>query len=132
MGKKDPDAGGVYSDCWHIPGGGVDEGETLEQALKREVQEEVSIDLSPYQIIPVPFIGSGVAEKTLTTREVVSCRMEFHRFEVHIDKDAGAMMLHPTDDLVEIRWFSREELPGVKQIPGGKEFFQQAGYITKD
>lgn len=22
MGKKDPTKGGVYSDCWHIPGGG--------------------------------------------------------------------------------------------------------------
>jgi 8-oxo-dGTP pyrophosphatase MutT (NUDIX family) len=28
MGQKDPNKGGVYSDYWHIPGGGVDNGET--------------------------------------------------------------------------------------------------------
>jgi 8-oxo-dGTP pyrophosphatase MutT (NUDIX family) len=27
MGKKESDGGGVYADCWHIPGGGIDEGE---------------------------------------------------------------------------------------------------------
>jgi len=56
MGKKNPAKGGVYPDCWHIPGGGVEEKETLEQALKREVQEEVGINISPYRIAPVAFI----------------------------------------------------------------------------
>jgi hypothetical protein len=34
-------------------------------------------------------------------------------------------------DLVEIRWFSPEELPSAKQIPGGKEYFQKIGLIPK-
>ena|SRR3989344_2356669 len=131
MGKKDPSKGGVYSDCWHILGGGVDEGETFEHALKREVQEEVGIDISPYRIVPVPFVDSGTAEKILKeTGEKVLCTMEFNRFEVHIDdKNAEEINLRPTDDLVEMRWFSKEDLPKVKQIPGGIEFFKRAGYI---
>ena len=130
MGKKDPTKGGVYSDCWHIPGGGVDEGESFEQALKREVMEEVGIDISKYKVVPIPFIGHGAAERKLETGEIVLAKMEFNRFEVCInDKNAEEIDLHLSDDLVEIKWFSKEELPDVKQIPGGKEFFQQAGYI---
>jgi len=130
MGKKDPAKGGVYSDCWHIPGGGIDEGEILEQALKREVLEETGIDISPYTIKLIPFIGSGLTEKTLKTGEKVMCQMEFNRFEVSItDKKADEISLYPTDDLVEIKWFSMEELPNIKHIPGGLDFLKEAGYI---
>ena len=132
MGKKDPAKGGVYSGCWHIPGGGVDEGETFEQTLKREVMEEVGIDISSYSAKRILIPNSGTSEKTLKTGERVLCHMDFNYFEVHIDdKNADEIELHPTDDLVEVKWFSKKELTGVKQIPGGKEFFQQAGYMEK-
>jgi len=133
MGKKDPKKGGVYPNAWHIPGGGVDEGETMEQALAREIREEVGIDITKYRIIKVPLIGAGVSEKTLKdTGEKVLCHMEFNRFEVHIDdKNADEIELHLDDDLIEAKWFSKEELPTVQQIPGGKEFFEQMGYMAK-
>ncbi len=131
MGKKDPQKGGVYSDSWHIPGGGIDEGETMEQAVTREVLEEVGIDITNYRKIQISTVGEGVAEKILEDiGEKVLCKMEFNRFEVHIDdKNADDIELHLDDDLIEARWFSKEELVNVKQIPGGKEFFEQMGYI---
>ncbi len=132
MGKKDPKKGGVYPDAWHIPGGGIDEGETIEQALAREVLEEVGINISPYPLKRVELIGSGTSEKTLDTGEKVICEMEFNRFEIHInDKEADKIELHLNDDLVETKWFSKDELPNVKQIPGGKEFFEKMSYMSK-
>ena len=132
MGKKDPSRGGVYSDCWHLPGGGVDEGETMEQALVREVKQEVGIDISQSKLTLLPYVGNGTAEKILKeTSEKVLCHMEFNRFEVRLDKPADLIELHLDDDLIEARWFSKGELPDVKQIPGGREFFIEMGYIGK-
>lgn len=132
MGLKDPSKGGVYPDVWHIPGGGVDENESLTDAAIREGSEEVGIDLTAEELIASPFIGHGETVKTLPTGEKVWCIMTFNRFEVHINKPSAEIVLHPNDDLTELRWFDEDELLAAKQVPGGKEFFIEAGYIKTE
>jgi putative (di)nucleoside polyphosphate hydrolase len=39
------------SGAWQFPQGGVDEGETLAEALIRELREEISLGPSAYQIL---------------------------------------------------------------------------------
>ncbi len=129
MGLKDPSKGGVYADLWHLPGGGLDEGESLEDGLYRELQEEVGLDIKGARIVRVESVGAGSAEKTLKDGERVLCHMEFNRFEVHLDTNADETKVFPSSDLVELRWFTPEELKTVNQIPGGKEFFEAMGYI---
>ena len=36
---------GNYKDWWEFPGGKIEEGESPEEALKREIREELDIDL---------------------------------------------------------------------------------------
>ena len=57
--------GGVYEDLWVVPGGGIDEGESKVDATKREILEEVGIDISDARIEPVELVQTGIAEKTL-------------------------------------------------------------------
>jgi 8-oxo-dGTP diphosphatase len=38
---------------WSLPGGAVELGETLEQAIVREMREETSLDVQPQQVVQV-------------------------------------------------------------------------------
>jgi 8-oxo-dGTP pyrophosphatase MutT (NUDIX family) len=45
------------TDTWSFPGGGVDEGETPEEAIVREFKEEVNLDVSIFSIGDEPVWG---------------------------------------------------------------------------
>jgi 8-oxo-dGTP pyrophosphatase MutT (NUDIX family) len=129
MGRKDPTKGGVYPNAWHIPGGGIDGGESLEQAAKREALEEAGIDLTNEPVKLLPFVGRGESPKTLSSGERIWCNMIFNRFEARLSKPSTDITVVPNDDLVELRWFNERELEDVELVPGGREFFIEAGYI---
>jgi len=40
-----------WGDCWHIPGGHVEIGETSEQAIKRETREETGLEIDDIEFI---------------------------------------------------------------------------------
>lgn len=131
QGKKDPKNGGVYSDCWHIPGGGVEKGETDKSALIREIKEETGIDISNYEIELVDDKGKGESEKILKeTKEKVLCKMDFIVYKVAIkDKLAEDIPVLLADDLKEFAWRNIDELKKFKLTPPSQELFKRLGYI---
>jgi len=128
MGMKDPKDGGVYADCWHIPGGGVDEGETKEQALRREILEEVGVDIASCKVALVDDQGTGETEKTLKdTGEEVFCKMQFNVYRVDIDQNADKIKTELSDDLVKLAWVDLTDLNNYKLTPPSVALFKRLG-----
>src|SRR5205807_3982862 len=52
-----------YVSGWDLPGGGVDFGGTMEQAMRRELKEEGDIDLSGEAVLDGIFLKSHVSRR---------------------------------------------------------------------
>ena len=130
QGMKNPKNGGVYLDCWHIPGGGVDENEDHLSALVREIKEETGITISASSAILVDDKGIGESEKVLKeTDEKVLCKMKFYVYKITLTTNAAETAISLDDDLVKFRWSNLSDLDNLKLTPPSIDLFHRLGYI---
>ena len=85
----------TYRADWYMPGGGVDRGETLEQAARREAHEEVGAVLGPLELQGV---YSNFWNRRTDHVAVFTCT----DFSVSEDHDW---------EIAELRWFPLDDLP---------------------
>jgi ADP-ribose pyrophosphatase YjhB (NUDIX family) len=91
---------GPYPDTWQFPGGGINlEEESIIDAVKREVKEETNLDIA--QIEKVDFDEDFKLNK--------QGEMTHYLFLVFKIKPTSTACT-PGDDLVDLKWFSKEEL----------------------
>lgn len=84
---------------WSIPGGGVDYGENIHGALKRELTEELGV--SEQEIITdgkVIFVIIGAVLEGIPKANL------FYRVDIPVDS------IKPTSQVIEASWFTIEEL----------------------
>lgn len=85
---------------WEFPGGKIEEGETKEEALKREIQEELGCTIEVFD-------------------QIEDTTYEYEKFIVRLETFMSKVISGtPTlSEHAEIRWVSREELPSLNWAP---------------
>jgi 8-oxo-dGTP pyrophosphatase MutT (NUDIX family) len=127
FGRKDPNRGGVYLDCWHVPGGGIDAGETREQALVREVLEETGLDIENAWIVLIDDTGRGESTKQRPGQPDVLVKMTFAVYKVVLPVASSTVRLLPSDDLINLKWFKADEIQGLRLTPPARAYVDTHG-----
>lgn len=123
--------GGVYQDQWIVPGGGVEADETKLQAVNREVNEEVGLDISEAEVEPIEGVSYGESVKRLRdTDETVLVKMAFYDFIVRLKENAKDVHLSAEDDFTDARWFSAQGLKPEMLGPPTLATLRKIGYIS--
>ena len=93
--KKDR---GIYLDTFHIPGGGVEDGEDCLQALKREVLEECGIEIKNIHRF-------GFSDRIINVQGE-----EVHYIFLRYIAESCSMIVSPGDDVEKVFWVKKENI----------------------
>ena len=101
-------AHGDWKDWWEFPGGKIEPGETPEQALKREIWEELETLI--------------VVERLVQTGEwdYPKFHLTMHCFLCHVENGDLTLKEHEA-----ARWLAQDELYSVKWLPADIEVLQE-------
>ena len=116
--------GGVNQGQLVVPGGGIEEGEDLEAAARREMLEEVGINLTSVPLHPIGLPGYGEDKKTLKTGEVVWVKMRFYNYRATMPSLAKDISLRFDDDFAIAKWYAPQDLIGQNMGSATKKVVQ--------
>jgi len=88
---------------WSLPGGVLECGETLREAVVREAREETGLMVEPGEML-------GVYERVIRDDEK---RVRYHYVLIDFLCHSSGGDLKAGSDAADVRWFTRNELPAL-------------------
>ncbi len=95
---------GEFKDGWEFPGGKIEQGESPEEALQREIREELDTQIS--------------VERLLTTVDYDYPEFHLHMLCYVCRMVEGKLRLLEAEDA---KWLTREELNSVNWLPADRD-----------
>jgi len=105
---------GEWKDYWEFPGGKMEAGESPEEALQREIWEELETQI--------------VIERLVTTVEYdyPTFHLKMHCFWGHIESGSLTLKEHEA-----ARWLGKDELMSVDWLPADSEVINNSLFSNK-
>lgn len=97
-------------DCWELPGGGIDPGETPREAAARELREEAGQVIAPADLRFVGFVRTLLPNRSICYGAV---------YVVELAETAEVQPFEPTPEIGGIHWWDPAD-PADPPPPGGR------------
>lgn len=104
---------------WACPAGHVEEGETPEEALKREVKEETGLDTENFELVVHEFLDWNECKRGV----------KGHDFFVYEISEWNGEILQNKLESKDLQWKSVEEIKNLKLEPAWDYFLKKLGII---
>jgi mutator protein MutT len=99
---------------WSIPGGVVEVGETVREAARREVKEELALDVRIRDVVEV-------VDNIMYEQE----RLKFHFVLIDFWAELEGGILTPNHECLDARWVSRDDLPLYDLTDGARKAIEK-------
>ncbi len=105
---------GEFKDGWEFPGGKMEPGESKEDALKRELREELNVEIEVENLL-----------KTIEY-DYPNFHLTMHCFKSKLKKGEPELLEHEA-----AKWVSKDEIDNIAWLPADIEIIEQVKSILK-